>query len=128
MKILLDTHAFLWWDSEPERLGLMAAGLLSKTDNEIFVSVASAWEVQIKKQLGKLSLSVPLAELIESQEQVNDVRILPVKLDHVLALDDLAPHHKDPFDRILVAQARVEGMMLISGDPVFSKYDVEVLW
>jgi PIN domain nuclease of toxin-antitoxin system len=102
--------------------------LLSQTENVVYVSVVTAWEIQIKKQLGKLSLTVPLAELLESQQEVNDVNILQVQLNHVLALDELPFHHKDPFDRLLVAQARIEGMEIATADPVFSKYDVKVIW
>ncbi|MDL1909217.1 type II toxin-antitoxin system VapC family toxin [Chloroflexi bacterium CFX6] len=128
MKILLDTHAFLWWDSSPERLAPSAASLLNDPENSIIVSVASAWEIQIKKQLGKITLSVPLMEMLESQQQVNGVEILPVNLNHVLSLDGLPTHHKDPFDRILIAQAKAEGFVIASADPVFSKYGVEVIW
>jgi PIN domain nuclease of toxin-antitoxin system len=128
MKILLDTHTFLWWDSSPEKLGKTVTELLSQTENVVYVSVVTAWEIQIKKQLGKLSLTVPLAELLESQQEVNDVNILQVQLNHVLALDELPFHHKDPFDRLLVAQARIEGMEIATADPVFSKYDVKVIW
>jgi PIN domain nuclease of toxin-antitoxin system len=128
MKILLDTHTFLWWDSSPEKLGKTITELLSQTENVVYVSVVTAWEIQIKKQLGKLSLTVPLAELLESQQEVNDVNILQVQLNHVLALDELPFHHKDPFDRLLVAQARIEGMEIATADPVFSKYDVKVIW
>jgi PIN domain nuclease of toxin-antitoxin system len=128
MKILLDTHTLLWWDSEPEKLGPTVSGVLSNTENSVFISVVSAWEIQIKKQLGKLSLSVPLGELIESQQQVNEVQILPIQLNHILALDELPAHHKDPFDRLLIAQARAEGLKVASADPVFSQYDVDVIW
>lgn len=128
MKILLDTHAFLWWDSSPEKLGKTVTELLSQTENAVYVSVVSAWEIQIKKQLGKLSLAVSLAELMESQQQINEVNILPVQLNHILALDELPTHHKDPFDRLLIAQARIEGMEIATADPVFSKYDIKVIW
>jgi len=101
---------------------------LSQTENTVYVSVVSAWEIQIKKQLGKLSLAVSLAELMESQQQVNEVIILPVQLNHILALDELPTHHKDPFDRLLIAQARIEGMGIATADPVFSKYDIKVIW
>jgi PIN domain nuclease of toxin-antitoxin system len=128
MKILLDTHAFLWWDSNPEKLGKTAAELLSQPENTVYVSVVSAWEIQIKKQLGKLSLAVPLAELMESQQQVNEINLLPVQLNHVLALDELPVHHKDPFDRLLIAQAKTEVLDIITADPVFQHYDVRTIW
>ncbi len=128
MKILLDTHAFLWWDSEPEKLAPIVSDMLSDAENSIFFSVVSAWEIQIKKQLGKLSLSISLAEMIEGQQQVNKVSILPVQLHHVLALDELPTHHKDPFDRLLIAQAKIDGLKIVSADSIFSKYDVDVIW
>ncbi|MGZ9226865.1 MAG: type II toxin-antitoxin system VapC family toxin, partial [Anaerolineales bacterium] len=111
-----------------EKLAPPVVKLLSEPENSIFVSVASAWEIQIKKQLGKLSLSIPLEEMLDSQRQVNDLEILPIHLNHVLALDGLPTHHKDPFDRILIAQAKAEGLIIATADPEFSKYEVEVIW
>lgn len=128
MKIMLDTHTFLWWDANPEKLSASVMEALSNPENSIFLSVVSAWEVQIKKQLGKLYLSIPLDEMIESQEQVNRMVVLPVELKHVLALDNLPAHHKDPFDRLLIAQAKAEQMAIASADPLFAQYDVKVIW
>jgi PIN domain nuclease of toxin-antitoxin system len=128
MKILLDTHTVLWWDSRPEKVTELGAKLLADPGNNIVLSVASAWEIQIKKQLGKISLSIPLEEMIESQRQVNGVEILPINLNDVLSLDGLPTYHKDPFDRIVIAQAKTEGIVIASADPIFSKYDVEVIW
>jgi PIN domain nuclease of toxin-antitoxin system len=128
MRILLDTHAFLWWDSEPGKLSTRVANLLFNPEHTIVLSVASIWEIQIKKQLGKLSLSVPLNELIESQQKINDIEILPIHLAHVLTLDSLPPHHKDPFDRILISQVIVEKIALVSADPVLTNYNVEIVW
>jgi PIN domain nuclease of toxin-antitoxin system len=84
--------------------------------------------MQIKLQLGKLKLQLPLAEVIKGQQQINYLEVLPVTLEHVLALEKLPAHHKDPFDRLLIAQAEVEGAVLVSGDPVFAKYSVKVAW
>lgn len=108
MKLLLDTHTFIWWDSEPARLSPRALALLTERQNTLLLSVISIWEIQIKLQLGKLRLAVPLKEIVESQQQTNNVQILPLTLEHVLALENLPAHHKDPFDRLLVAQAIVE--------------------
>jgi PIN domain nuclease of toxin-antitoxin system len=94
----------------------------------VLLSVASVWEMQIKLQLGKLTLRLPLAEVIASQQQTNNIQILPVALGHVLALQDLPTHHKDPFDRLLIAQTNVEEAVLISQDPIFAHYLVKVLW
>lgn len=127
MNILLDTHTFLWWDSNPEKLSSATLAALSNPENRIFLSTVSAWEIQIKKQLGKLAITVPLDEMIESQQQVNNLIILPVDLKHILALDNLPIHHKDPFDRLLIAQAKSETMSIASADPIFSQYDVSII-
>lgn len=128
MKLLLDTHTFIWWDSEPARLSPQALALCQDPQNSLLLSVASVWEMQIKLQLGKLRLTLPLAELIESQQRANNLEILPVLLAHVLALQHLPAHHKDPFDRLLIAQANVEDVALVSNDPMFPKYTNKVLW
>lgn len=128
MKVLLDTHAFIWWDSAPEKLSPRARAACQDRTNVLLFSVASAWEMQIKLQLGKLQLRLPLAEVITDQQQTNNIQMLPVALGHVLALQGFPTHHKDPFDRLLIAQANVEKALLISHDPVFAHYPVEVLW
>ena len=94
----------------------------------MLLSVASAWEMQIKLQLGKLKLALPLAEIIESQQRINNIEVLSITLAHVLALQNLPAHHKDPFDRLLIAQANVEGAVLVSNDPILAKYPVKLLW
>lgn len=128
MKLLLDTHTFIWWDSDPRRLTPHVLEMCQDPGNLLLLSVASVWEMQIKLQLGKLKLILPLAELVESQKQINKIQILAVELEHVLALDELPPHHKDPFDRLLIAQAYIEEAVLISKDPVFTKYPLNVVW
>lgn len=101
MKVLLDTHAFIWWDSDPAKLSVPARTACEDRANVVLLSVASAWEMQIKLQLGKLDLRLPLAEVLASQQQTNEIQVLPVVLGHVLALQDLPAHHKGPFDRLL---------------------------
>ena len=128
MKLLLDTHCFIWWDSAPDTLSPRARAACQDRTNLLFLSVASAWEMQIKLQLGKLHLRLPLGELIASQQQTNDLQVLPVALGHFFALQSLSAHHKDPFDRLLIAQANAEEATLISHDPVFAHYPVKVLW
>ena len=98
MKLLLDTHTFIWWDSEPQRLSQRVLNMCQDTQNVLLVSVASLWEMQIKLQLGKLKLHKPLEELVSGQQEINKIDILDVKLEHVLALGKLPSHHKDPFD------------------------------
>jgi PIN domain nuclease of toxin-antitoxin system len=128
MRLLLDTHTFIWWDSEPTKLSAQALALCRERQNSLLLSVASVWEMQIKLQLDKLKLTLPLSELIESQRQTNHLEVLPILLPHVLALQQLPPHHKDPFDRLLIAQASVEAVGIISNDPMFPKYTDKVLW
>lgn len=100
MKFLLDTHTFIWWDSEPAKLSPHALALCQDRHNVFLLSVVSVWEMQIKLQLGKLTLALSLREIIESQRQTNNIEILPITLAHVLALEKLPTHHKDPFDRL----------------------------
>jgi len=128
MRILLDTHVFLWWDSDPGKLSARVNNLLSDPENTIVLSVVSVWEIQIKKQLGKLSLSIPLDELLESQQQVNELEILPVNLEHVLMLENLPSVHKDPFDRMPAAQAKAENLTIMRADPTLASYDIEIVW
>ena len=128
MKLLLDTHVFIWWDSEPARLSPRALALCQDPQNTLLLSVVSLWEMQIKLQLGKLKLALPLKEIVQGQRRTNDVEILPVTLDHVLGLENLPPYHKDPFDRLLVAQAIVEEAVLVSADPNIAKYPVQIVW
>jgi PIN domain nuclease of toxin-antitoxin system len=128
MKGILDTHVFLWWESDPGKLSAPALAFLLDPANTLYLSVVSIWEVIIKLPLGKLNLTNPLPQVIAQQQQLNGVHILPVTLDHVFAVEPLPPHHKDPFDRLLVAQANVEGAVLLTADPVMAQYPVTVLW
>jgi PIN domain nuclease of toxin-antitoxin system len=127
MKLLLDTHIFVWWADVPERLSSTVLAALEHEDNDLFLSVASVWEMQIKTQIGKMKLGASLSELIASQQSINGIQLLAVELPHVLALDTLPLHHKDPFDRLLIAQTIVEGATLVSGDSKFSLYPVTLL-
>jgi PIN domain nuclease of toxin-antitoxin system len=127
MKLLLDTHAFIWWDSDPAQLSAPALAALRDPANEVWLSVASVWEMVIKAQLGKLTFRQPLADIV-SQQQANGLRVLSVALAHALGVEALPAIHKDPFDRVLIVQANVEGCELISADPVVRQYPVRVLW
>ncbi len=128
MKLLLDTHAFIWWDSAPEKLSGAALALCRESANQLILSVASLWELQIKRQLGKLDLRLPLAEILTHQQGTNGLVILPIVQEHVLALEALPFHHRDPFDRLLVAQALVEEAVLVSGDPILKSYSGDIRW
>lgn len=128
MKLLLDTHAFIWWDSNPEQLSDTALDLLADSTNELLLSVASIWEIQVKRQLGKLSLQSSLSEILTAQQTTNALSVLPINVEHVLTLDQLPAIHKDPFDRILIAQALYEDAVLVSTDSVFVSYPVQTIW
>jgi PIN domain nuclease of toxin-antitoxin system len=128
MKLLFDTHAFIWWDSAPANLPASVLALCQDPTNTLLLSVASAWEMQIKSHLGKLKFASPLGDIIANQQQTNSLEILSVTLDHVLSLETLPDHHKDPFDRLLVAQALVEEATLISNDPIIQQYPVKLIW
>lgn len=128
MKLLLDTHAFLWWIGDDRRLSQPARGAIADPGNEVSFSAASAWELAIKAGLGRIEMDDPLGPFLEEQTKRNGFRVLPVLLGHAVAVAELPPHHRDPFDRLLVAQALAEGMTLVSGDRALRKYEAPVLW
>jgi PIN domain nuclease of toxin-antitoxin system len=127
MKLLLDTHTFIWWDSDPSQLSPAALAALRDPANAVWFSVVNVWEMVIKSQLGKLPLRLPLSQIV-AQQQANGLQGLEVTLAHTLAVEGLPSVHKDPFDRLLVAQANVEGMEFVTADPIFAHYPVRVLW
>ena len=128
MELLFDTHTFIWWSIAQERLSSKVSSLLSSTSNKIFLSTASAWEIQIKLQLGKLRLNISPVELIKNQITINGLQILPIDLEHIWKLAVLEHHHRDPFDRILIAQSISEVMPILSIDKVFDLYPVQKIW
>jgi PIN domain nuclease of toxin-antitoxin system len=130
MKILLDTHTFIWWDSDSSQLSPKVYNLIKdeKGENEVYLSSVSVWEISIKHQIGKLPLNKPLEEIVRIQQDENQFQILPVTLAHALKVGDLPLHHKDPFDRLLVAQAIVEDFTLITKEPILSQYAANVIW
>jgi len=128
MKLLLDTHSFIWWANEPEKLSERVLTACEDKKNDLILSVVSVWEMQIKIQLGKLQLRHPLKELVSKQQETNNLQILPITLEHVPALEDLPNHHRDPFDRLLIAQSRKEKLRLVSKDDVFPRYSVKLFW
>ena len=121
MKLLLDTHLLLWAAGEPERLSPSAHGLIQDEDNELFFSAASLWEIAIKRGLGRSDFQAD-ARLLRRGLLDNGYSELPIISDHVVAIESLPAIHKDPFDRILVAQATVEGVTLLTGDPQVAQY------
>ena len=128
MRLLLDTHTFIWLDNSLDQLSTEARKLLQDTNNDLLLSIVSVWEIQIKAQLGRLSLQGDLAEVIQEQQKINGIELLPITLRHVLALSESPSHHGDPFDRLLISQSRIEDVTLVSRDRIFSSYPVDVLW
>jgi len=128
MNLLLDLHTFLWIESAPERLSEKALAACNEESAKMLLSVASVWEMVIKVHLGKLRLSRSIEEMIHRQQAENGLRVLSIELEHVLALRNLPFRHRDPFDRLLVAQASVEGCAIVSADRVLRDYPVEVIW
>ncbi|HUF31843.1 MAG TPA: type II toxin-antitoxin system VapC family toxin [Acidimicrobiales bacterium] len=126
MRLLLDTHAFLWAAARPERLGQQEA-LVADPSTTRLLSAASSWEIAIKHALGKLVLPEAAAAYVPEVMRRLLVEGLPVEHAHALAVADLPEHHRDPFDRLLVAQAQQLGVPILSADPAFAAYDVEVL-
>ena len=127
MKVILDTHTFIWMDDEPSKLSATAVTALANPAADVMVSVVSVWEIIIKVQLGKWLLSAPLIDIIKRQ-QANGVQILGVTLDHVMMIANLPSVHRDPFDRLLAAQSIVESADLVTKDPIFAQYPVRVIW
>ena len=128
MNLLIDSHAFIWSYDEQHKLSKPALQAMSNPANSLFLSVASVWEIQIKIMIGKFKLQDTLSNVIAEQQQINGFQILPVELSHALYLENLPPHHRDPFDRLLISQAIVANMILVSADANIAKYQVNLLW
>jgi len=124
LKILLDTHIFLWALFEPTKLSSSLAEMYQDRQNTFFLSLVSIWEIQIKLQLGKLTFDIDLQKVIMEQIDLGYIEILPIKLEHILNVQSLPFHHKDPFDRLLISQAIIEDLFLASSDSMISAYSV----
>ncbi|WP_287370397.1 type II toxin-antitoxin system VapC family toxin [Oceanithermus sp.] len=127
-RLLLDTHAFLWWISDDPRLSPAAREAIADGASEVFLSAVSVWEMVIKMGLGRLELPEDLESFLARQLQVNGFRPLAMTLPHALAVRHLPDVHKDPFDRLLVAQAQHEELVLVSRDAAVRRYPVPVIW
>jgi PIN domain nuclease of toxin-antitoxin system len=128
VRALLDTHAFLWWVTNDARLSSTARNIIAGLDKEIFVSAVSGLEIAIKAQIGKLPLPAQPAEFVVEQLRLNGFKELPVQLRHTLHVHALPLHHRDPFDRILIAQSQIEGLPILTADAAFGRYEITVLW
>lgn len=128
MKLLLDTHVFLWWLTADEQLSPRAKRVIRDGKNEVFFSAASAWEIAIKAKLGRVTLPEDAERYIPAQLELNAFQVLPIRVQHALRVASLPDLHRDPFDRLLVAQALIEDLTVITKDRRLSGYSVRVLW
>lgn len=127
MRILLDTHALIWHREGSDRLSPTAGRMIADSMNQVVISIASLWEMSIKRSLGKLPTLDSPVEILAIYQRVG-AKLLPVSTEHVMAVESLPWHHRDPFDRMLIAQAKTEKIVLITKDPIFSQYDVDQIW
>jgi len=128
MSLLLDTHTFLWFILDHPRLSAKARNRISDPGNTILISPATYWEIAIKISLGKYALPEPYNVFMEHQLELNNFQVLPIEPRHTAALIGLPFHHRDPFDRLLVAQAKTEGIPLVSIDKALDAYSIERIW
>jgi len=128
MNALLDTHVLLWWMADDARLSKRARDLIGDRGVRLLWSAASSWELAIKVSLGKLRLPEPVESYVGRRLAQQDIHVLSVTHAHAAAVESLPPHHRDPFDRMLVAQAIQEKLVLVTPDPLVRSYDVEVAW
>jgi PIN domain nuclease of toxin-antitoxin system len=124
----LDTHAFLWWITEDRRLSARAREVMTDGGNNLLFSAASGWEIAIKANLGRISLPTPIDRFLSEQLQRNGIGTLPIEMRHALRVHAIPLLHRDPFDRLLVAQAQLEKLRILTSDPQIAQYDVETLW
>jgi PIN domain nuclease of toxin-antitoxin system len=128
VRLLLDTHAFLWWVTDDDRLSERAGEVIADGANDVYFSAASAWEIAIKAGLGRIRLPDEAWTFTPDQLERNAFQALPVHVAHAVAVITLPDVHRDPFDRMLVAQAITEGLTIVSADPELARYAVPVLW
>ncbi|MBS4099219.1 MAG: type II toxin-antitoxin system VapC family toxin [Sulfuricella sp.] len=128
MRVLLDTHAFRWLNNEPEKCPGNVLDICQNPQTTLLLSLASVWEIQVKYQLGKLPLQVPVRELIETSQFEYGLQLLSIQPRHVYVLENLPDHHRDPFDRLLIAQALSEEIPLVTADRNISRYPLKVVW
>lgn len=128
MKLLLDTHTLIWFIMGDTKLPVPLRTLLETVENQRLISVASLWEIAIKMSLGKLDMGAPFAALIPGQLLANQIEILPIAVAHLHQVATLPFHHRDPFDRLLIAQSQVEQLPILSRDPTFDEYNIQRLW
>ena len=127
MKLLLDTCCWLWWLSDTDKLSQQQLEAISDRNNELFLSTASIWEISIKVNNKKLTIPQSLNKLVERECPIDNIAILDIKPYHAIQAGNLITHHKDPFDRMIITQATIENLTIITSDSIFQKYDISVL-
>jgi len=128
MRTLLDTHTFLWFIAADSKLSTRAEQTIRQGNNELLLSVASAWEIAIKVGLGRLPIPEPLETFIPDQLRINRILLLSIEVAHTFGVARLPLHHRDPFDRLILAQAIAEDLPIVSGDAAFDAYPVQRIW
>ena len=128
MRLLLDTHAFIWYATDSSRLSTTARSLIDNGDNDILLSTASVWEMAIKHSIGRLNFSRPFMEFIKQQIAINRIEILEISFDHIEVVASLPLHHRDPFDRLIIAQSMTEQIPILSVDAIFDAYTIARIW
>jgi PIN domain nuclease of toxin-antitoxin system len=128
VRLPLDTHSFLWFINGSPQISTNARTLIEDASNQPLLSAASLWEMAIKLSLGKLSLAQPFEVLIPQQMRLNGIKLLGIEIEHTAAVSKLPFHHRDPFDRLLIAQAMVEQIPIVSADTAFDTYSIKRLW
>jgi len=128
MRLLVDTHVFLWWVEGDRALPAKVRAALANPENECLISLVSAWELTIKASLGKLKLASPVQRYVVEHVTANGFRFLDIRMPHIGRVETLPAHHGDPFDRLLIAQALEEKLPIATADPIFSKYGVKRIW
>jgi len=128
MKVLLDTHAFLWWIIDSPLIPLQVRNIISDSNNELFLSAASCWEIAIKAKIGRIKLPNKPQIFVSEQMATNAIQGLPIQISHALHVFSLPHHHRDPFDRMIVAQAQLEKLPILTSDSFIAQYKVKTIW
>lgn len=128
VKVLLDTHAFIWWANNDPSLSAAARSVIEDRSNDIFLSAVTTWEMAIKAAIGKLSLAQPVSSFVDGQVSQYQFHPLTITTHHTYQVETMTLHHADPFDRLLIAQALLENLVIVTRDPEFAAYGVQTLW
>jgi PIN domain nuclease of toxin-antitoxin system len=128
LRALLDTHTFIWLNNEPERITARVRGLVEDGTNLVFLSAVAAWEISVKNAKGHLDLPLPAEDYVFTRIEREGLEPLAIELNHALRVGDLPPIHKDPFDRLLIAQSQLEDLPILTNDRNIARYDVEIIW